>query len=135
MFGWYDLKVEEGVEEINDMDKLLLSCDENEVEDLVGRRSKVIFSMWRNLSIKDNMLIQVARVKWNRDGDLKTNYLHNLVKGRAMRKFIGVINTERGRVESVDDVKEAIRDFFNKDYIEPGLVRPLLEGLSFRTLN
>lgn len=58
-------------------------------------------------------------MKWNQVGDLNTKYFNNLVKGRVTRKFIGVVNTKRGRVESVDDVKEFIRDFFNKKYTKP----------------
>lgn len=52
VFGLYDLKVEEGVKEINNVDKVLLSSDENEVEELVDKRSRTIYSIWRNCLLK-----------------------------------------------------------------------------------
>lgn len=135
VFGWYDLKVEEGVEEINKVDKLLSSCMDNEVKELVDRRSKAISSIWRNLSIKDNMLIPKSRVKWIQEGNLNSRYFHNLVKGRARRKFIRDVNTVNGVVAMVEDVKKVVRNFFNLKFMEPDPVRPVLEGLPIRTLS
>ncbi|KAI5397407.1 hypothetical protein KIW84_063282 [Lathyrus oleraceus] len=135
VFGWYDLKVEEGVEEINTVDKLLSSCMDNEVKELVDRRSKAISSIWRNLSIKDNMLIQKSRVKWIQEGNLNSRYFHNLVKGKARRKFIGDVNTVNRVVEMIEDVKKVVRNFFNLKFMEPDPIRPVLEGLPIRTLS
>lgn len=58
VFGWHDLKVAEGVENINDIDNLLFQCEGIEVQELVERRSLACKSKWRNLYIKDNTLSQ-----------------------------------------------------------------------------
>lgn len=63
VFGWHNLKVEEGVEDINVMDKLLSRCVNEEVKDLVSSRNNDISYVWRHLSIRDNILIQKSRLK------------------------------------------------------------------------
>ncbi|KAI5403879.1 hypothetical protein KIW84_051139 [Lathyrus oleraceus] len=130
VFGWYNLKVDEGVGEINVLDKLLFSCVDVEVKELVDRRSKVISSTWRNLSIRDNMLIQKSRAKW-KDGYLNSQYFHNLIKGRARMKFIGDVNIVSGVVDSVEEVKDVIWNFFNQKFRKPDHVRHVLEGSVF----
>lgn len=95
VFGWHNIKVDEEVEIINEVDNQLIFCDENDVKELVDIRSKTCKSMWRNLFIKDNMLLQKAMVKWNRDGDLNLNFFHKLIKGRVRRKHIAMVKTEK----------------------------------------
>lgn len=111
------------MEEINKMDKFLASCVENKVDELIIRRSNVVSSMWRNLEIKDDMLIQKARIRWTRDGDLRTKYFHNFVKGRRnKRKIIGSLNMEMGILESVGEVKEEISDFSRRSSLNLTLI-------------
>lgn len=69
-FGWIDLKVDEGVKVINKEDNILSNCVGHQVEELMVRRSFVVSTMWRNLAIKDNMLLQKSSLKRVRDGDL-----------------------------------------------------------------
>ncbi|KAI5414676.1 hypothetical protein KIW84_040231 [Lathyrus oleraceus] len=59
VFGWHDLKVKEGVEDINVVDKLLS---------------------------RDNMMIQKYRVKWTREGDFNSRYFHGVIKGMKYRE-------------------------------------------------
>lgn len=116
------------------MDKLLSSCVDVEVNELVDRRSKAISSMWRNLSIRDNMLFQKSRPKWIQDGGLNSQYFYNLIKGMAMKRFIGAINTVSGLMDSVEEVKDTVWNFFNQKFREPDHARPVIEHISTRTL-
>lgn len=45
MFGWHNLKVEEGVKDNNVVDKLLPRCVNEEVKELVSKRNKAISSV------------------------------------------------------------------------------------------
>ncbi|KAI5417065.1 hypothetical protein KIW84_041886 [Lathyrus oleraceus] len=55
-------------------------------------------------------------------------------KGRIIRKYIGMVETENGMVDSVEDVKEVVRSFFKDKFAEPESKKPLLKGCSFKTL-
>ncbi|CAK8531364.1 unnamed protein product [Lathyrus sativus] len=77
-FGWYDLKVEEEVDVINGVDLALMSAANEEVESLVLKRSEACRVVWHNLHIKDNMIFQKARVKWNREGDINSKFCQHL---------------------------------------------------------
>lgn len=95
-FGWIDLKVDEGVKVINKEENILSSCVGHQVEELMVRRSSVVSTMWRNLAIKDNMLLQKSSLKWVRDGDLNRICFHNFVKEKNRKIFIGSLNTNKG---------------------------------------
>lgn len=101
---------------------------------MVDKRSITCKTIWRHLYIKYNILIQKARVRWNHEGDLNSKVFHNIVNGRASRKFIGAANTEKGLVDSVDGVKDAIWSFFKNKFTELGENRPSLEGISLKSL-
>ncbi|CAK8568936.1 unnamed protein product [Lathyrus sativus] len=46
-----------------------------------------------------------------------------------------MVKTNNGVVESVEDVKETVRSFYNDKYVKPESKRPLLEGCSFNSLS
>lgn len=135
VFWWINLKVDEWVEEIKEVNKLLTSCVEDQVEELVVRRSNTVNSMWINLAIKDNMFLQQSKMKQTRDRDLNNKFFHNFMKGRNRMKFIGSLNTDMGVIDSAGEFKEEILEFFKMRFTKPGFDRPLLEGLTFRTLS
>lgn len=101
---------------------------------MVDRRTKVISYMWRNLSIRDYILIQKSIVDWIGEEDLNSLCFHNSIKGRARRKFIGVVNMVSGVVDTVEEVKDVVCKFFHQKYKEPNRARPILEGIITRTL-
>lgn len=135
MFGWHDLKVEERVDEINEIDKKLSNDVNEEVKEMVNRRNKTISSMWSQLDIKDNMLIQNSIVNWIREGNQNSQIFHKVIKGRARRRFIGAVQTENGVVHSVEDVKEEVWKFFYHKYWEPIMDRPIFVGVSTSPLS
>ncbi|KAI5401883.1 hypothetical protein KIW84_066372 [Lathyrus oleraceus] len=129
VFSHFNMELEEANDTINEMDELLAYCKEEEVTGIVARRSKKLGILWRRLDINENMLIQKSRKLWIIDGNLNSRYLHNIIKGRWRRNFIGVIHSDRGTLFSVDEVKEEVRRNFCCKFLEPELDRPLLEGV------
>lgn len=63
VFEWIDLKVDEWVEEIKEVNKLFTSFVEDQVEVLIVRRSNAMSSIWINLDIEDNMFLRQSRMK------------------------------------------------------------------------
>ncbi|XP_058775615.1 uncharacterized protein LOC131649887 [Vicia villosa] len=108
VFGKYDLAVEEGVRVMNEGDEMVDDVDRGEDslgEDEVRRKRRACSDFWFHLKIKENMLIQKSRLKWLNDGDCNSRYFHNIMKSRRIRNHIGSIVTERGVVDSVEEVK------------------------------
>lgn len=68
------MKVEEGVVDINVVDNKLLDCGEEEVKESVEIRTLACKNMWKHLYIKDNMLIQKARMRWMKEGDTNSKF-------------------------------------------------------------
>lgn len=74
-------------------------------------------------------------MRWNRKGDLNSKFFHKVVKGRARRKFIGVVNTNKGLVDSITEVKEAVWSFFKNKFTEPEEDESFLAAYNFKSLN
>ncbi|XP_058765931.1 uncharacterized protein LOC131639452 [Vicia villosa] len=135
VFGRFDLLIEDGVKRINVPDDLLKSCKEDEVDGLVKVRSEVSRKMWLNMRVKENMLLQKSRARWDREGDMNNKYFHSVLKSRRRRNFIGRITTERGKVEKVEKVKEEIRRHFEAKFEEANSMHPWLEGIQFKSIS
>ncbi|CAK8532784.1 unnamed protein product [Lathyrus sativus] len=74
-------------------------------------------------------------MKWYREGDVNSKYFHKLINGRARKKFIGVVETSQGTVDSVEGVKEVVHKFFKLKFTEVGVERPGLEGTFLKSLS
>ncbi|XP_058758254.1 uncharacterized protein LOC131631478 [Vicia villosa] len=130
VFGNIDLKVEEGVRDLNisddmdvmDAERLALNRDANN-------------RIWLNLKIKENMLIQKSRLRWLNDGDSNRKLFHKVMKERRRRNHISSIVTNGGIVSTVKEVKEAVKIHFEDKFMKRCLDRPLLEGLDFKSLS
>lgn len=130
IFGKYDLEVEEGVRELNELDD---NVDLNaEVLSIKRKASKRI---WLNLNIKENMPIQMSTLKWLNDTDSISIFFHRVLKERRRRNHIDSIITSRGVVNSVREVKEAMKEHFEDGFVENRLNRPSLVGFEFNSLS
>ena len=128
------MEVEVGKEKINELDDILISCNEEKVDEFVIRRSNVASLTWKKLMMKENMLLQKSRLKLIRESDMINKYFHNIMKGRTRRKYIRLILTEGGVLEYVGEVKDEVRRHFREKCTEPDFNMPSLDDIEFRRL-
>ncbi|XP_058774298.1 uncharacterized protein LOC131648566 [Vicia villosa] len=134
IFGRYDLVVEENVRVLNDGDEEVGEEDVVESNLMLERKRRASRDIWMNLKIKENMLIQKSRLKWLNDGDANSKYFHGVMKARRTHNFIGSIVTEGGIINSVTEIKEEVKNHFEKKFLGDQRERPVLDGISFDTL-
>ncbi|XP_058783877.1 uncharacterized protein LOC131658622 [Vicia villosa] len=134
VFGRYDLNVEEGKRCINLYDELLESGNEESNKEVVNRRREASCRFWKDLQIKENMLLQKSRLNWLREGDSNNGFFHKVIKERRRINHIGPILTSRGNLESVGDIKEEVFRHFKDKFKEDELERPLLDGILFNNI-
>ncbi|XP_058767766.1 uncharacterized protein LOC131641482 [Vicia villosa] len=101
-----DLEVEEGVRELNLADLKLEGNDDDSFEENLVRRKEASCRIWRNLRLKENMLLQKARLKWMKEGDANSGFYHKVMKEKRNFNHLGPIYVEGGTMESVDKVRE-----------------------------
>ncbi|XP_058741064.1 uncharacterized protein LOC131613407 [Vicia villosa] len=130
VFGKINLELEEGVKEINAIDN---HPSNEEVES--GDRWRANRKFWTNLKIRENMLIQKARLKWLNDGDDNSRYFHAIMKRGLRHYYLGHISTARGILGEVEEVKEEIFEHFESKFKESEASRPVLEGDIFNKLS
>ncbi|XP_058780621.1 uncharacterized protein LOC131654295 [Vicia villosa] len=135
VFGRIDMVIEEGKKGLNETDRLLTACKEGEVGGLVDVRSEATKIMWLNMRLKENILLQKSRVKWDKEGDLNSRYFHNIMKARRRRNFIGSVTTEGGVLDEVGPIKEEVRRHFEEKFSELEAVRPTLEGSMLKSIS
>lgn len=128
------MEVKVGKEKINELDDLLISYNKDKVDKFVIRRSNVASFTWKKLMMKENMFLQKSRLKLIREGDMNNKYFHNIMKGRTRRKYIRLIQTEGGVLESVGEVEDEVRRHFREKYTEPDFNMPSLDDIEFRRM-
>ncbi|XP_058751317.1 uncharacterized protein LOC131624383 [Vicia villosa] len=131
----YDLEIEEGISGINEANFLLASCKENLVPEVVARRSEATSRMWKFMKIKENILLQKSRVRWDSEGDLNSHYFHSCLKERRRRNFIDGAVSESGTPESVEKVKERVRGYFAEKFVEKVRERPGFAVGTFKVMS
>ena len=74
--------------------------------------------------------IQKARVKWVKERDCNSKFFHKVANGRINRKFIKVLENERGIVlNNPESITEEILLYFEKLYSSPPGKSWRVEGL------
>ncbi|XP_058760200.1 uncharacterized protein LOC131633504 [Vicia villosa] len=74
VFGRIDLEVEEGVRDLNLADAHLEMEDGILFSDTLERRKEASSHIWRNMRLKENMLLQKSRLKWIKEGDDNSSF-------------------------------------------------------------
>ncbi|KAI5413907.1 hypothetical protein KIW84_058158 [Lathyrus oleraceus] len=65
----------------------------------------------------------------------KEDQVEGLVKKGVKRNFTGSINSDRGLIDSVGEVKEEVKRHFSEKFLESDHNRPIFEGLSFNNMS
>ncbi|XP_058783440.1 uncharacterized protein LOC131658124 [Vicia villosa] len=128
IFGKIYLEMEEEVNELNELDDMDM-VDELVLEDKRKASRKFLF----NLKIKENMIIQKARMKWLNDGDVNSKFFHGVMKKRINRNHIGPVSSPRGLLNMVHEVKEEVYEHFTGKFKEGDFNRPTVEGDMFKS--
>ncbi|XP_058766452.1 uncharacterized protein LOC131640058 [Vicia villosa] len=135
VFGKIDLELEECVRNINLADEKLDSVSSPSFIDNLDLRKEASGNFWKNLRIKENMIIQKSRSKWLKEGDANSGFFHKVMKQRRSQNHLGLILTSGGLKETVDDVKEEVWNDFGFKFLETDGVRPVLDGIPFNAIS
>ncbi|XP_058776653.1 uncharacterized protein LOC131650973 [Vicia villosa] len=135
VFGWIDLKIDDGVEELNELETdLAIGGDSLNPVEMEKRRVAAV-GIWQNLHLKESMLKQKSRQKWIQEGDLNTKFFHASLKARNRRNSMISLHTGSGVVDNVDQIKEVVREHFCKRFSSVGSDRPHILNLGFNKLS
>ncbi|RVX14383.1 Transposon TX1 uncharacterized 149 kDa protein [Vitis vinifera] len=79
---------------------------------------------------------QKVRVKWVKEGDCNSKFFHKVANGRRNRKFIKVLENERGLVlNNVESITEEILLYFEKLYASSTGESWSVEGLDWSPIS
>ncbi|XP_058783451.1 uncharacterized protein LOC131658138 [Vicia villosa] len=135
VFGKIELDMEDGVRDLNIADERLASFNDAFFDDNLALRKESSATFWRNLRLKENMLLQKSRVKWIKEGDSNSGFFHKMMKQRRRINHLGPIFTPDGVAESVEDVKGTVFSYFEHKFLETEETRPVLDGIFFNSIN
>ncbi|XP_058776630.1 uncharacterized protein LOC131650952 [Vicia villosa] len=135
VFGKFDLEMEGGVRDINIADQKLDSDDIDHFNENLDKRREACCRFWKNLGIRENMLLKKSKLKWIQEGDSNSGFFHKVMKEKRRRNHIGPIFTSGGVVDSVEEVKEAVFNNFCNKFIDSEEERPVLDGVDFKSLS
>lgn len=123
------MELEEGVKENSVIDNL-----PSDIEEEVGEIWKANRKFWMHLKIRENMLIQKARLKWPNDDD-NSKYFHAVMKRGLRHNFLGPISMSIGLLSRVEEIKEVVFELFEAKFKESEVTRTILEGDIFKILS
>ncbi|XP_058752306.1 uncharacterized protein LOC131625459 [Vicia villosa] len=135
VFKRLDLHLEEEVKLLNELKSDGMSINSQLSQEVNARRKKSQDNIWRLLQHKEIMIKQKARLKWIKEGDNNTKYFHSVLKTRTRKNTIVSIQSDQGRLEGVEEVKEGVKKFFEQRFKKQCTPRPRLQGLEFNKLN
>ncbi|XP_058759231.1 uncharacterized protein LOC131632499 [Vicia villosa] len=135
VFGWIDLKIDNAGKEMNFLDNQFAHFAGNVPEEMVLERSRANIEFWDNLNKKECLIRKKSRQLWLSKGECNTGFFHNSLKDRRRRNSLCTLDSRRGRLEEVSEVKHFIFNHFKSFYKEEVVGRQNLSGLSFKELN
>ncbi|XP_058776954.1 uncharacterized protein LOC131651303 [Vicia villosa] len=117
-FAWIDLKVYEHGNRLHKLDSLLVDNHGGDGESFVKDRKIDTGDIWDKLNLKKDIPRLKSRQLWLKEGDRNSRFFHNSLKERYRRNTISSVEVEDGRVEGVEDIKEAIESHFEEFFRE-----------------
>ncbi|XP_058759623.1 uncharacterized protein LOC131632924 [Vicia villosa] len=134
VYGWQDLKIEENIDEQNDLDKFLISNVDDDISEAVEARRKVADEIWKKMEMKESMLRMKSGKNWLKEGGCNSKFFHNSLKERVCRNSFSLLETPTGIIYGVMEIKTFIRHHYEDSFKEPCRARPTPKGISFNRL-
>lgn len=94
------------VKDINLLENQLVKDDNHETNDITTKRANLIKDIWKNMHLKDNLIWYKPILTWINEGDLNTRFFHNCLKSRYRKNFISYLETSKGVMEVVSNIRE-----------------------------
>lgn len=98
---------------------------------VVFRRILAKKDVWRNLSLKESFLRQKSRVSWLKEGDCNSRFFHNAMRGGEEKTYL-FCQYKRRDIEAVFDIKEEVRRYFEVNFLEISLARPVIYDIELK---
>ena len=103
-------------------------------EELLTRKS-LFGDLWRLLRAKNAMMMQRSCLRWLKEGDANSKYLHKCVKVRSSRNTINTLNLKEEWVETPNEVRRTMVAYFTNHVSSSSWERLKLDGVPFDTLS
>jgi hypothetical protein len=101
----------------------------------VGLRKDYFTELWHLLRSKEALAIQKSRSRWLREGDVNSQYFHNLMRSRGKRNNILALEVDGEWTENPSIIRQATLDFFKTQFQSCQRRRPMLDGVVFPRLS
>lgn len=135
VLGIVDLEVNNSISSLRALDSLVANVEGGFIEEVVKARRVASKAVWEEVLKRESILNQKYRSKWILEGDSNSKFFHNFMKSRFRRNSILGLQTLRGRVEEVDDIKSEVCSHFYLRFMEPVGNIPVLDGVLFNCLS
>ncbi|GLT65805.1 hypothetical protein SLA2020_382140 [Shorea laevis] len=132
VFGHIDKKMEDARNQIKRLDQK--DDDGDLIEAEVEERKNCFQELWEWSKARDNLLFQKSRQKWLQEGDANSKYFHGcIVRRRKLNGIEGIWKNDIW-VEEVSEVKQYIKEYFERKFDEEEWERPDLDLKNLKQL-
>jgi len=119
-----------------DIEELDLKGEEGTLTSLeVDIRKSKFEELWKLLKSKESSLVQRSKTKWLKEGDENSKFFHRSVKLRANQNSIRALQVEGGWVQTPEEVRGEVVEYFKRQVASPCWERPRLDGVNFGMLS
>jgi len=91
--------------------------------------------LWDILTARESQIFQQSRTRWLREGDVKSSFFHASIKMRRRRNSILALRVGNRWVESVQEIRAKVAEFFKNHFSEPEVDRSTLDGVPLTSLS
>ncbi|XP_045797448.1 uncharacterized protein LOC123891593 [Trifolium pratense] len=120
------------VKELNDIDGFL-GGDDMGLE--ITRTEGLQTDFWIQLHFKESLLKQKSTMRWVKEGDMNSKYLHESIKSRRRKNNLAALKDGDQWIQGVAEVKGHMKNFFENNFSERWEHRPNINGIQFQTLS
>lgn len=132
VFGLFDLNVETMVKELNALHHVLgVTWD----EETLLQRKEVHTKFWKDIHLKESLLLQMSKARWVKEGDANSKYFHSIVRYRRRRSTLTLLDENGSMVDDVEGVKSRVKRHLESCFDEPNHIFPTLGGINFNQIS